>query len=198
MKPNARELHWFWTANAGHPYGWYAFKDRFLKRFATLIGYCLQEIERECWTCDGSGLYTTDETCRKCGGDGIYRRDENWLECWQLGDVIYHRPIDPLPHWQRKGVTMLPTIYGRIQHRRKTPHPLSPLWPDIEEEVSHKSAQRAFLRLLLRFEPMNFYWHVVSLIKAGITQRQASIRFKLIRLRNKLDLFPTVPDDVPF
>lgn len=182
MKPNAKELQWFRLANAGHPPGFYPFKDRFLKRFAVFDGYCLQEIERECWTCEGSGFYSKDETCRKCGGDGIYRTDTNWLECWNLVGTTYHRPIDPLPHWQREGAPMKEMIHGKIQHA----------------PVPQATARRAFYRLLLRFEPVNFFYQVSDDVKRQLSNWRARHYWRLMKLRDKLDLFPAVQDDVPF
>lgn len=179
----SKDLNWFSLANAGHPPGFYPFKDRFLKRFAMFDGYCLQEIERECWTCEGSGEYVKGEPCRKCGGDGIWRTDTNWLECWNLSDKVYHRPIDPLPHWQRESAPMRESISGRIKHA----------------PVRDVVARRAFY-LLLRHEPVNFFHQVSDDIRRQLSNWRARHYWKLMRLRDKLDLFPAVnkDDTVPF
>lgn len=195
----AKDHHWFRIANAGHPSGFYPFKDRFLRRYGIFDGYCLQEIDQHCWTCEGSGFYTKDEPCLQCGGDGIFRKDLNWLECWQLGESTYHRPIDPIPHWQREGVKMHPMIYGRIKHTFTKKHPESPLFADIVYEISDTVARRAFYRLLLRHEPVNFFHQISDDIKRRLSNWRARHYWRLMKLRDKLDLFPAVDrDEVPF
>lgn len=184
MKPNFKELQWFRLANSTPAPGFYEFKDRFLRRFAVFDGYAIQRIPRHCWTCEGTGMYSEDQECRSCGGDGIYRVSEHWLECWRLGDATYHRPIEPLPHWQHDGATMREEIHGRIQHA----------------PVSSKVARRAFYRLLLRFEPVHFFFQVSADVKRQLSAWRARHYWRLMKLRDKLDLFPAVEDrdSVPF
>lgn len=186
MKPTAKELMWFRIANSGHPPGFYPFKDRFLKRFATFDGYDQQIITKECWTCEGSGLYRADETCRSCGGDGVYRTDKHWLERWILCGSIYHRPLNYSEAWEvAKTNKPVDIIEGRIQHA----------------PVTDGAARRAFYRLLLRFEPVNFYHQVCADIHARALHHRAVWAWRLMRLRDKLDLFPAVKeahDDIPF
>jgi len=179
----AKELVWFRLANANATFGFYSFKKRFLARYAKRDGWDLQTIEKECRNCDGSGEYRKGEPCRSCDATGIYRTDEHWLQRWDLCGSIYHVPefCSP-PHWQR-GDSPKREITGRIQH----------------EPVSATVARRAYWRLLLRFEPMNFYWEIIGVIKGRTNQFKAKWAFRLIRLRNKLDLFPAMPEDeVPF
>lgn len=179
----AKDHHWFRIANAGHPSGFYPFKDRFLRRFGMFDGYDLQTIQQHCWTCEGSGEYMTGDDCRKCCGSGVYRTVEVWLERWDLSGTIYHRPVDPIPHWQREG-QVRGEIEGRIQHA----------------PVTAIAARRSFYRLLLRHEPVNFYHQVCAEIKAGALHHRAVWTWRLMKLRDKLDLFPAVEkhEDVPF
>ena len=183
MRLNAKELAWFKIANSGHPSGFYPFKDRFLRRFAERDGYDLQHVEQFCWTCEGSGEYVKGELCRKCDGSGVYRTVEVWLERWNLCGTIYHKPVDPIPHWQREG-QVRGEIQGRIQHA----------------PVSDLAARRSFYRLLLRFEPVNFYDQVCADVKARALHYRAVWAWRLMRLRDKLDLFPAVEksDEIPF
>lgn len=184
MKPNARELEWFRIANSGHPPGFYPFKDRMLRRFAERDGYDLQRIDQFCWSCEGSGEYAKGIECQKCGGDGIYRTIEVWLERWNLCGTIYHRPVDPIPHYQREG-QVRGEIQGRIHHA----------------PVTASAARRSFYRLLVRFEPVTFYNQILADVKSKSLQYRAVWAWRLMRLRDKLDLFPATPkahDEVPF
>src|SRR4051812_16726157 len=115
----SKDIHWFRLANSAPPRGFYSFKDPFLKRFAAPAGYDLQIIERECWTCSGSGSFDGRDRCHRCGGDGVYRRDEIYLKRFLLADAVYHKPVD-------NGVVChendyrypkpFNTIEGRIKH----------------------------------------------------------------------------------
>lgn len=181
----AMDLIWFRLANSRAPQGFYPFKARFLKRFAAQDGWDLQIIEKECWTCEGSGQYAKGESCRSCGGDGIHHTNEHWLQRWILPGAVYHVPefCSP-PHWQR-GDSPKNEFHGRIVH----------------EPVPEAAARRAYWRLLLRHEPMNFYREIIHLIQWRGQAIRTKWYFKLIRLRNKMDLFPAInpeKDDVPF
>ncbi len=177
---STRDLEWFRIANAGHPYGFYPFKDRFLRRFATLVGYDRQEIEKPCFSCDGTGHhdYQHGLACRRCNGTGIYDHAEHWLERWDLCGRIYHRPIQrhelPEPWYRMKPVEQ---IEGRIRHA----------------PVSASEAERCFRRLLIRHEPETYYQRVVELWRSGYLHHRARLAWCLIRLRNQLDLFPVKP-----
>lgn len=183
MKPS-REHEWFRLANSNPPAGFYDFKDRFLRRFAVRAGWDKQTIEHDCWSCDGTGVffYGGDAQCRKCSGSGVYRTTEHWLERWDLGGAIYHRPAswNDVP-WPRPAVVEL--IEGRIKHA----------------EVSPAVARRAFRRLLLRHEPVTFYRLMLDSWLDYTMRFRASLAWRLVRLRNRLDLFPAVEDrEVPF
>ena len=176
-----RDLNWFRLANSAAPDGFYDFKRRFLARFATRDGWDLQTIEKECWTCDGSGKYAKDVQCRSCDGSGIHHTAEHWLQRWNLCGQIYHVPeFCAPPHWQR-GDSQKNEIHGRIAHA----------------EVSPSAARRAYLRLLLRHEPMNFYWAVINRMKWRGQEFKAKWHWRLLKLRNKMGLFPVV-DEIPF
>lgn len=123
-----RDLNWFRLANSAAPDGFYDFKRRFLARFATRDGWDLQTIEKECWTCDGSGKYAKDVQCRSCDGSGIHHTAEHWLQ---------------------------------------------------------------------RHEPMNFYWAVINRMKWRGQEFKAKWHWRLLKLRNKMGLFPVV-DEIPF
>jgi hypothetical protein len=162
----------------------YEFKKRFLKRFGDEDGWDSQTIQRECWTCDGSGEYAPGVECRKCSGSGTYDQSHYWLRRYKLTDglveLVFHIPESPIWPERPKAVEFLT---GRVQHA------------PIPEGV----ARRCFLRLLLRYEPATFYRWVMELAKYRIVTRpRFKLYFCLIRLRNKLDLFPANQDETPF
>ena len=182
----AKDLQWFHMANAAAPAPslwsgeFYQFKDRFLRRFAKPAGWDQQTIEKECWTCGGSGMFTPHEKCRSCDGSGIYRSATIWLSRWDLEGHIYHKPNDPPPFL----VDPVHEIEGRIKH------------PEVPASVGYRS----FLRLLIRHEPVTFYHHAIGRVQRRIGFHWRTVwLWRLIRIRNKLDLFPAVnDDDVPF
>jgi hypothetical protein len=181
-----KDLLWFRLANANPDRDFYPFKDRFLKRFATPDGFDLQVIERECWTCVGSGTGPDGGPCRKCGGDGVYATNKHWLKRFDLCGSIYHKPM-----WE---------CDARADNGGKNPEPKNHIEGRIKHgDVDSKVARRAFYRLLLRHEPVTFYNIVTDRMLAKMSNVRANLVWKLIRLRNKLDLFKAVPeDDVPF
>lgn len=184
---NSKDLHWFRLANSNPPSGFYAFKERFLKRFATFDGFDLQKIERECHSCGATGFYEKGRICHRCDGSGVYDIVEHWLARYQFGDAIYHKPMDHADVYHLKGAWKYPEpkaiIEGRIKH----------------SDVAIKVSSRAFDRLLLRHEPLTFYNLVMDRLKYRVYQKPRSkLVFCLIRLRNKMDLFKAVEDEIPF
>lgn len=184
-KLTRKDMLWFHIANANPPLGFYVFKDRFLRRFATPCGWDLQRIDQICWTCEGSGFYCPNEECRKCFGTGIFRISEHWLRRFELNGQIYHNPEDHATCWHEndfKWPEAVSLIDGKISH----------------ETVDSQVARRAFYRLLLRHEPCTFYKLVCEKLKAGSKNLRARLVWRLVRLRNRMDLFPANENDVPF
>lgn len=183
----SKDLNWFRLANSNPPAGFYAFKERFLKRFAIQDGFDLQTIELECHRCDGTGS-DYDGRCERCGGTGVWDTREHWLARYKLGDALYHKPMDHADVYHFNGAWSYPTpknvIEGRIGHA------------DVPVAV----ARRAFYRLLLRHEPVVFYQTFVARIKDRASFGRTKMVFCLIRLRNKMDLFKAVENesDLPF
>ncbi len=180
MKLTAKDLHWFALANTRPWPGFYAFKDRFLRRYGRQDGYDFQTIEHECWSCDGTGMWFR-ERCGRCN-NGVYRTTEHWLERWALSGRIYHRPVNwwdvPLPR-----PVAVREFVGRVRH----------------QEVSQEVARRAYMRLLLRHEPAAWWGCVVNEFRDSGRRLGWRWRMRLMRLRNALDLFPAVKDEeVPF
>lgn len=182
----SKDLHWFRLANSNPPSGFYDFKSRFLRRFGSVEGFDLQHVPRTCHACDGCGEYLKGVPCDRCDGSGIYDVRDHWLQRWRLGDSIYHKPMDHADVYHLFGFQYPEPVMefqGLIRH----------------EQVDARVANRSYLRLLIRHEPIMFYAHVIGLIQRRGKAVRTKWFFCLIRLRNKLDLFPAVPeDDVPF
>lgn len=84
-----------WNANANPPFWlkgrFYHMKDRLLRRFGEYVGYDIQHIRKECWTCHGTGMYTEKQRCWNCS-NGIYKEFWCKLERWQVGNYVFHLP----------------------------------------------------------------------------------------------------------
>lgn len=180
-------LNWFRLANSNPPTGFYPFKARFLSRYAVPDGFDLQHVEQFCYTCDGSGQYAKGEACRACDATGIHHVNDHWLQRWNLAGTIYHKPMDHAD------------VYHL--HVYKYPEPRSEISGRIQHlNVDLKVSKRAFYRLLLRHEPVTFYNLVTRQIKDRCYWARLKLTWKLIRLRNRLDLFKAIPEDdkLPF
>jgi hypothetical protein len=185
-KLTQKDLLWFRLANSNPTRDFYAFKDRFLKRYATPDGYDLQKVDQFCWGCDGSGMFAPRRPCWRCDGSGIHKTNEHWLQRYDLAGAIYHKPV----------------THAEVYHAHdfKYPEPKREFEGRIRhDEVDSKVARRAFLRLLVRHEPETFYRHVCDAIKARAYWFRVKLVWRLVRIRNKMDLFKAIPEDeVPF
>lgn len=192
----AKDLKWFQLANACPAPGFYAFKKRFLQRFAVPDGFDLQRVPKMCRVCDGSGYYLLDVECRSCGGDGIHHVNEHWLQRWDLAGTVYHVPLDHADVYHLHG-------FRYPEPRREIEGLIAKGTSgtgNLRVPVSAAVGQRAYWRLLVRHEPMAFYRSVMELMQWRGKSFRTKWYFRLIRLRNKLDLFRSVPehDEVPF
>jgi hypothetical protein len=125
-------------ANRNPNQGFYQLKDKILKRYGKRTGYEIQHIKKECWTCNGSGVYpypSFTQTCLNCGGTGIY--SEFWVQLgvYRLGWRSFH-----IPETRFLKDPKMSQIEGLIRHNHK-PYLLS---------------KEATLWLWLIFEPSNF------------------------------------------
>lgn len=75
----------------------YAMKDAILKRYGSNTGHVVQHIKKECWACDGTGIFHCDwkgdESCLKCSGTGLYSEVWVLLERWEFNGYSFLRPI---------------------------------------------------------------------------------------------------------
>lgn len=75
----------------------YEIKDAMLKKHGQNTGaYDLQHIQKECWTCHGTGEYPYPshwgKRCLRCGGTGLYTDFWVKLDIWQFGKYEFHLP----------------------------------------------------------------------------------------------------------
>lgn len=172
----ARHVDWFALANAAsyelkHSH-FYPFKNRFLKRFAAPAGCDLQVIVKRCWCGDGiwRGSYHTLpehlwEPCFRCSGTGVYETVHIVLSRWDLGGRIFHCPehrVDDEEGYYQE------IIRGLIVHECPAPA---------------RHAERAFFRLLLRYEPLTL-WNILTMrMRHGATR----LRWYWLTLRSRME-----------
>jgi len=118
----------------------YSIKNKVLEKYGTKKGFDQQHIKKECWSCDGSGIFhgfdnggfyrsVPPKLCFQCSGSGVF--DEFWvlLEVWELGKYEFHKPVERVRKCEyfnfkkskpsiQKGIRNY--IEGYIDH---TPHP---------------------------------------------------------------------------
>ena len=169
----AREREWFRLANLRPVAGWYEFKQRLLRRFATRAGYDFQTIYHACNSCGGMGVWFGDADCRRCRGTGVSHTTEHWLERWDLAGCIYHRPLDrrtEQPETDAAGRLPQPVkVYAGKLHARAA------------LEVSEAEAERCYARLLLRFEPNRFLQYAQNLAQSANAADSRDLNRKLAR-----------------
>lgn len=101
----------------------YPLKQSLLKKYGKRIGEEIQHIKKECYSCDGTGIFSCDwkqpEKCWSCCGSGIFEQYWTRLERYKIGKWYFHNPTkkqffyDPL----FEGVS-LPVIQGYIHHKK--------------------------------------------------------------------------------
>jgi len=143
-----KHLQWFKTANAGnyvHKRAWfYPLKSLIMKRHGIADGYDVQIIKKPCYCGDGiwRGIYDDLpehlwDRCRRCSGTGVYERKVIILRRWLLNGEVFHEPTTLQP-WQ---VRAKGCIRGLVVH----------------EHVSTADAERAMMRLLIRYDLPRWY-----------------------------------------
>lgn len=103
--------------NLGERTYFYKLKEAILRTYGKLVGEDVQHIRKVCWGCGGSGWINEPhfsmplDLCDKCRGTGTY--SERWilLERWEIGGLIFHRPVGPTEK-------RTATIEGLVKHRR--------------------------------------------------------------------------------
>jgi len=96
----------------------YAIKEKILAKYGRKIGYDVQHIRKDCYSCDETGMFRCDwkepESCWKCGGTGVYEEFWTLLEKYQLVKYTFHRPISKV--YENPGYQTFGKIEGYISH----------------------------------------------------------------------------------
>lgn len=102
----------------------YALKKKLLLQYGQHIEQHVQHIEKECFSCDGTGMYYEDDECYKCSGTGYYLNLWSVLDFYKIGNAHFHMPVrkvysDPGPSFKEAK-----QIEGFVTHK-KTDIPVS-------------------------------------------------------------------------
>lgn len=101
----------------------YPIKNRILLKYGTRVGEEIQHIRKECYSCDGTGVFRCEwkpkESCWSCGGTGVYEQYWTRLDKYKLGKWYFHNPTKRQYEYEPlfEGVA-LPVIKGYIHHDR--------------------------------------------------------------------------------
>jgi len=113
----------------------YTVKNQMLLAYAAPAGFDKQIIKQSCWTCNGTGWYTSDSRCRSCYGDGVYQIRTYWLKRFVLNGELFHRPVEAAEVDGR----IMNVINGLVHHDT----------PSVEPNF-------AYAHILKKYSPMEF------------------------------------------
>lgn len=153
----------------------YEIKDTILRKHGINWGdYDLQHIQKECWTCNGTGIFpypSNIRTCLRCGGSGNYI--DRWikLNIWHFWKYEFHQPSDSEP------------LYGKTLEQIYMDKKLSPR-RIIDDYISHRAKKwdaDCCLILFLLYNP-KLFWRAFG--RCGFSRKTPiailfSIGFKL-------------------
>lgn len=117
----------------------YAIKQYLLDLYGSPIGHEIQRIQKECWSCGGTGVYGIND-CDRCVG-GIYQTRYYRLRAFQFGRQKFHTPIESV-QWREAHAIGI-KIEGKIQ---KT--------PSRSQATAHAVLGRLFLS--------GYYWDAIG------------------------------------
>ncbi len=137
------ELLFLANVNKPSRHIYFPLKDKILNRFGVHIGYDLQHVKKECYTCNGTGWYTVRDRCYNCR-DGIY--SEFWckLSSYELGNRKFYIPSQK---YYMKPSDMTVNIEGIIKNNN---------------EVEFIKSYRAFMFLRCIFQPKEYLKTIFS------------------------------------
>lgn len=198
----SKHLQWFKMMNAGAAWhlagktAVYTFKGRMCRRFGRTDGFDLQVIEFACWgpggpdrgqDCNAKTRKVGEPVCPKCGGTGVFDRKRVWLLRWRIGEALFHEPV-----------TLEKDHFLYLELLRNPPEPREKIIGYVKHEpVSQLAAYRAYMRLLLRYEPAEWVKQQMNRLRNLRDTHCRRVAWNIRRLR---DVFRIAqPDtDVPF
>ena len=99
----------------------YEIKKEMLKKYGRPIGTDYQHIVKECYTCDASGIFTSDyklpEPCWKCYGTGVFSETVIHLVKYRFGKHEFHIPYHRVQIFKKSDLPNVTFIEGYIRHK---------------------------------------------------------------------------------
>lgn len=99
--------------------GMYSLKSEIIRKYGKDDGFDLQIINKECWSCDGTGTFKSSwkmpETCWSCMGSGLYATHRIMLKRFVLNGQVFH---EPRPEQSESDRTPKNIIKGYIRHKQ--------------------------------------------------------------------------------
>lgn len=196
-------------ANRDIPYSakeqFYEIKKEILKKHGRVIGTEYQHIKKECYRCDGTGVFHPNwrpsESCWSCMGSGIYEELVIHLALYQFGKYQFHIPYHRIPIFKKEDLPSVNFIEGYINHKapRYNIGLEFTLW--LLMFYNFKAFRKAMLssrRLkpvtpLVLIQTSIFYFRCQLPYKTRILLSKLKNRFK-----NKVDEPVFIDDELPF
>lgn len=156
-------------------YDFYSIKNVILKDRGVKCGYDLQQITKECWSCEGAGWYSEGNVCYKCNGGGIYGVVHVVLERYALNGKLYHIPlgrygeISSIDGQSIYGMTFENTIRGYIKHDTPKENPVY-----------------AYAQLLYMYDKDKFLRFLVSLYNRSTNKMRRKYKMLVSRASDRV------------
>lgn len=156
------------NSNPIHKFAFYEMKEKILDKYGIKLGIEYQEFTRDCFTCNGSGLYTGYSypdgfeyhvPCNKCDGSGIY--DFYYVELfkYKLGNYYFHIPGQKLYYLTEEQNKNNPKIIkGYIKHNNYSKR--------LKKFYSFILAIFCDLNYFRVIYPFNFFYHHITKISS--------------------------------
>lgn len=98
----------------------YAIKKEILKKHGRVIDTQYQHIKKECYSCDGTGIFYPEfrpkEPCWKCR-NGVYEEFVAYLALYQFGKYTFHIPYHKVYIYKDGDLPKVDFIKGYIHHK---------------------------------------------------------------------------------
>lgn len=140
----------------------YQLKDKLLRMFGVACGHDLQVIKHVCYTCGGSGMYTSDRVCYNCT-DGVHQVVNVCLERWVLNGELFHIPLGRVDI--RTGM-----LWADVSRPREATDKIYTFKNTIQGLVTHLTPavnpDYAYICLLYKYDRDGFFAHLLQLQKS--------------------------------
>ena len=161
----------------------YVLKNELLQTYGRPNDFDLQEIEKKCRTCGGSGMYSKSEGCRNCGGSGIWATKKVVLKRYILNGAVFHQPVGELTYDGRLKVfdgyeEDHECGYGYAKFIYQNFHGIikNKITGTIKHEPYKLSMEWAYLYLLWAYKRAEFHTTLDRIVKSYQTNAQHKFR----------------------